>query len=529
MDNSVLVKGKIWTADNSTTFCEAFFVENGKITKTGKVKDVEEYAVGHDYKVFDYGENLVMPGMTDAHIHATAYAKLALYVDLTNTKCLDEIGSMIKNKAKELPEGAWIRAVNFNEDSWDVPLKPDLNYLDALELNNPIIVSRYCGHFHAVNTLALKMSGLWDVSDPNIARDENGQQMGQLREGAAGPVIEAVADYYEKPEYITKLIKNGCLKLASHGITALHACDAPSYALGEDLAACQQLLERNELPIRWGCYCDKLPNYKIKSGFGNDMLFFAGLKLFADGTLGGRTCGLEEAFADDENNVGSLNHSDEEMYALISEAHKRGINVQVHAIGDRAIMQTLNAMERTINQLGEPAVPYRINHAIVCSCKILERIKKGRFTIDIQPVQAHTDRKMAPLRVGPERMKFCYPFQSLYQSSYTVTGSSDAPVEDPNPWLGIWTAVTLSEMNSRPLAQFNHEQRLTLDQALLLYTANPWKALGKESEFGTISEGKRADFTVVDGNPFSKNVANLKDTEHLATFVEGNMIWEKKQ
>lgn len=527
MKDAILVKGKVWTGEKSRRFCEAFFAEEGVITYVGDFSDAKRYAEGKDYRLYDYGENLVMPGMTDAHIHATAYAKQDLYVNLSGVNSLDEIKPLLLAKAKEVPSGEWIRAINFNETLWNDPRKPDIDFIDSLGLKNPIIISRYCGHFHAVNTIALKKSGLWEKNDVNIARKEDGSHLGQLTEGAAGPLIEAAAKIYETPEYVTKLIENSCLNLASEGITAVHACDAPSYALGEDLYACQSLYESGRLPIRWACYHDQLPNYNIKSGFGNEMLFFAGLKLFADGTLGGRTCAMREDFSDDHGNMGLLNHSDEEMRSLLIEAQKRGINVQIHAIGDRALEQTIDSINYVTALLGEPSAPYRINHAIVCPEDLLQKIRRSRVTIDLQPIQAHTDRGMTPFRVGRERMKTCYAFKSLYDSAYTVTGSSDAPIEDPNPWLGIWAAVNMTEMDGTPLEAFNRDECLSIDEALNIYTANPWKALGKGEKAGTISLGKFADFTVVDGDPFALNKSDLRCVTHLATFVGGKMVWSK--
>ena len=251
------------------------------------------------------------------------------------------------------------------------------------------------------------------------------------------------------------------------------------------------------------------------------MLFFAGLKLFADGTLGGRTCAMRESFSDDDGNCGLLNHSDEELRSLLFEAQKRSIQVQIHAIGDKALEQTISCIESVTAELGNPAVPYRINHAIVCPPDLLKRIESIGAVVDIQPIQAHTDRNMTPLRVGEQRMKYCYSFKDLYNAALAVTGSSDAPIEDPNPWLGIWAAVTLSNYDTTPLKYFDPQQCLSLDEALRIYTVNPWRALGKDKEFGKIVFGYRADFTVTDGDPFEIPSSELRSVKHLATFVNG--------
>lgn len=523
--SSILVKGKIWTGTPELPYVEAFFAEDGVIKKTGCLQSVEAYAAGKKYDVLDYGMNLVMPGMSDSHIHATAYAKQDLYVDLSKIEKLEDIPTIIEKAAADIPEGQWIRAMNFNEANWQNAVKPDLKFMDSINVKNPVLISRYCGHFHAANTRGMKESGLWDKQDVNIPRYADGSPMGQLTEGAAGTIIDTIADIYEKPDNISRLIKKACEKLASEGITALHACDAPSYALGEDLAACQRLDEKGELPIRWACYHDELPNYRIKSGFGNDKLFVAGLKIFADGTLGGHTCAMREDFSDDPGNKGLLNHSDEEMTSLLREAQKRGLQVQIHTIGDKGLEQTLKSIQAVKAKLGEPDLPYRINHAIVCPKDLLSELKATGCVVDVQPIQAHTDRNMTPLRVGDERMKNCYAFRSLCENIDIVTGSSDAPMEDPNPWLGIWAAVTLSNFDGTSLRHYNLDEKLSLDQALTIYTVNPWRALGRGDRFGKIAEGYRADFTIVDGDPFEKNPQDLYKTRHLATFVDGKAIW----
>ncbi|MEG2185606.1 MAG: amidohydrolase family protein, partial [Cloacibacillus sp.] len=449
-----------------------------------------------------------------------------LYLDLSGVTKLEDIIPIIEQKATELPEDQWIRAMNFNEANWAVPIKPDLKFMDSLNVKNPVLISRYCGHFHAVNSRGLKESGLWDKQDVNIPRNDDGSPKGQLTEGAAGEIIETISSIYEKPDNISALVEKACIKLASMGITMVHACDAPSYALGEDLAACQRLDEKDALPIRWACYHDELPNYQIKSGFGNEKLFVAGFKIFADGTLGGRTCAMREDFSDDPGNKGLLNHSDEEMAALLKEAQKRGVQVQIHTIGDKALEQTINSIKAVIAELGEPALPYRINHAIVCPADLLAKIKEINAVVDIQPIQAYTDRNMTPLRVGDERMKTCYSFKNLYDTIEIVTGSSDGPMENPNPWLGIWTAVNLTEQDNSPLKHYNRSQRLSLDEALSIYTVNPWKALGKGDSYGKIAEHYKADFTVIAGDPFAIDPKDLFKVTHKATFVDGELIWK---
>jgi predicted amidohydrolase YtcJ len=523
-DNNILVKGTIWTGDADLPTADYFCVSNGVISKVGKLDDTP--CGSAEQKVLDFTGNLIVPGFTDAHVHLTAYSKLNLYPNLTAASSIDELGEMISKAVSEAEKGAWVRCINYNEANWAKPVIPDMAFLDAIAPDNPIIVSRYCGHTHIANSLALKKSGLWNSGDPNIMRNASGIPTGIINEGGASVIIDAVAEEYETHERLKKIMLDACTKLSSLGITAVHACDAPSYALGEDLSVLQDIEKEGKLPIRVLCYHDELPNYTFKSGYGDDKISFAGLKLFMDGSLGGHTAALRQPYSDETSTKGQSNHTDDELEKMITFAHKRGIQVQIHAIGDRGIEQILDVLEKIIEKNGKPALPYRINHAIVCPPDLLDRIAKISAVVDVQPTQAFTDRFMAPLRLGPQRMLYSYCYKKMFDKGIVLTGSSDAPIEDPNPWIAIWTAVCLSDIDGTPLRGFDPGEKLTLEEALRIFTVNPWVAVGKGGEFGVIKKGSRADFAVIDGNPMNIEKDELRNVCTKATFVDGKCVWK---
>lgn len=529
MSQATLVLGKVWTGNTDERWIDAFYVENGVIQKTGSKADVVDFLKDREYDVLDFGKNMVMPGMADGHMHLTAYAKQSLYLDLSAVESLEELAKALREHVQSLPKGTWIRTLNYNDKNWSDGLKPDIQLLDSIAPDHPVLLSRYCGHIHVANTLALKQAGMWDSNDPYIIRGENGAPTGYLTEGAAAPILEILSGIYESYDSTVMMLEKACLELASHGITSVHACDAPSYALEEDMVACQDLYEKNRLPLRVVCYFDRLPNYNIKSGFGNDMLSFGGYKLFADGNLGGHTCAVREPFSDEPENCGVLNHSDEELYALVKEAQQRKIQIAIHSIGDRALEQVVSTLERITAEIGAPELPYRIIHAIICPPDLLERMKKLNLVIDTQIIQVHTDRSMAPVHVGSDRISHCYAYKKIHTAGVVMTCGSDAPVENPNPWLGIWAAVNVADVSGKMLMGRNASDRLTLEEALEIYTVNSWKALRKENAFGLIKEGYRADFTVVHGDPFEMDPLKLYTVEHLATFVDGACTWKREK
>lgn len=522
--SSFVVKGKVWTGDDSFPYAGWFRVRGGVITERG---ESSSFSPQQGEEVLDYGDNLVLPGFTDAHIHFTAFAKRKIYRDLSGVKSLGEMLDAVSEECAKAGKGVWVRCINYNEAYWDTPQLPDIDMLDEIAPENPVILSRYCGHIHIANSAGFKRAGIYDSDSVNVVRGADGRLTGLLTEGGAGPIIESVAAEYETPEKLRELINAACLELAASGITAVHANDAPSYALGEDLAAMQDLDAQGRLPLRVLCYHDRMPNYTIKSGFGNDKVSFAGLKLFADGCLGGHTAALSDPYSDATDACGLINWSDDVLYSMLAEARRRGIQVQIHAIGDKAVEQVVAAIEKVIAEYGRPELPFRINHCIVCPKDLVERIAVSGSAVDLQPIQAHTDRTMAPLRLGA-RMEHSYSFKTLHDAGILLTGSSDAPMEVPDPWFSIWCAVCRTDTDGAPLAGYNPDEKLDLDSALKMYTVNPWIAVGKADKFGKIAPGYIADFTVTEGDPTEMPPENLRCVQNTATFIGGECVFRRR-
>lgn len=524
---SLLVRGRVWTGEETAPLSEAFLVRNGVFAAVGDFAEMRQIAGPEPIEFLDAGEDLVIPGMSDCHIHLTAQARQDLYLDLAGAGSFESVLEGIREKSRELPGEAWIRAINYNEEAWSAPFRPTRQLLDALGIGNPVIISRYCGHVHVANTRALERGGLWDSPDPNVVRDSRGDPTGVLNEGAAGGIISEIAGICETPERIRTLIEKTCTRLSSLGITAVHACDAPSYALGEDLAAFQALEEEGKLPLRVICFHDSLPNYNFRSGFGSEKLSFGGFKLFCDGSIGGRTAALSSPYSDDPAASGQLNHTDEELYGLLWKARERDIQVQIHVIGDRAIEQALRTVEKVTAELGAPKRPYRFNHSTYCPEPLMARMGKLGIVVDAQPVQPFRNRFMAPARLGRERLPFSYAYRKFVDHGILLTGSSDGPIEDLNPWAGIWAAVNRTDENGVPMSYSPPDDRLSLEEALRMYTTNPWIAIGRGKDLGKILPGFRADFTILDGNPFEVPAFDLKDVRHRGTFVDGRCVWNR--
>lgn len=514
--------GKIWTGNNDNAFAEALLVKNGEFHAVGSKEYVESRIDKREpVEYINAQGSLVIPGISDAHEHLTTYCKQGLYLDLTNTKSIDEMLKQIEQYVRKTPQCTWLRVVGYNETLWENQIFPTMDMLDAVCGSKPLLASRYCGHIHVANSVAIKMAGLWDSRDTNIIRDKNGIPTGKITETGAGPILAEIIKEHETKNRLRALSLERCKSLAAMGITAIHACDAPLYGLAEDIAMFQDLHDCGELPVRVIAYHDKLPNLSFRSAYGNRFVSYAGLKIYIDGALGGRTAALRQPYSDAPASTGQFIRSDEDLYGIMREAQIRDIQVQIHMIGDAAIDQAIRVAERVEKDLGgKPRFPLRFNHVIVSPPDQLEHMVGLNAVLDIQPVQSYTDRFMAPSRLDTERMQYTYSFRRLYDSGLLITGSSDAPMEDANPWLGIWAAVCRTDEEGKPLSHFKMDEILTLDEALTIYTKNPYKAIGWDG-YGTITEGAKADFVILENDPFESDPQSLKNVKVRSTYLEG--------
>lgn len=525
MSESFVLKGNIWTGDSGKPYVEALRVSGGKVLQTGSVSEIVPSA---GEKVYDYGRCLVTPGFTDAHLHFGAYARAGIYPDCGSAESLEDLLDFLRGQVKDAGAGRWVRCINFIELNWKHPAVPTRLQLDRIAPDTPLVVSHYGAHMHIANTAAFKSAGLWDSSDPEIERGSDGLPTGKLFDSGADAMIRAIQAQHETDAALTAFFEKALHKLTSLGLTALHACDAPTYALGERPDLMQNLDAGGRMPMHVFFYHDRLPDFKVRSqrNFKSGHLAYAGLKVFADGSLGARTAALSRPYSDEPGESGHLIHTDEQMISLFRAAQMRGIQVQTHAIGDAACKQVVRCVEAVQKELGRPEAPYRLNHAIVLGEGMPERIARAGIVVDLQPIQIWDDRNMAPLRLGPRLFRMAYQLRRLADAGILLTGSSDAPCDDPNPWYGIGVAATHLGLDGSVPEGHDTAQKLTLDEALRLYTVNPWKAMAFDGPAaGTLVPGAPADIAVADRDVFKAAPAEICQVKNQATFFEGEKVF----
>ncbi|GHV34961.1 exoenzyme regulatory protein aepA precursor [Synergistales bacterium] len=512
--------GQVWTGvelgDGSRPTADAFLVKDGRFAAVGSLEEVESAALGCDVDRINVEKSLVVPGMSDAHMHLTPYCKRELDLDLSAASSIDELLSLLKAYVDNHPDVHWLRAMGYNENLWRKPVVPTMEMVDSVAGDHAVVLSHYGGHMHVAGRRALEESGLWG---PEIEK-----AAGLLYDSEAAPVLQKITEAHETREIIKKLAIEGFKRLASLGLTMVHACDVVLYGLSEYVSIFQELRDEGLLPVRVMTYHDALPNLDFRSGMGDRLVGYAGLKLFLDGTLGGWTAAMREDFSDKPGSRGQLIYTDDDLFSLLLEASKRGIQVQMHMIGDAATDQAVRVARRLYERIGsKPRLPLRFNHVIVSPPDQIEALAALGVVVDIQPIQVHTDRLMAPLRLGPKRLGHAYPFRSLYRACI-VTGSSDGPIEDVNPWVGIWAAVSRTEFDGTPLKSFDPREALTLDEALTIYTKNPYRALGWQ-DCGVIALGATADFVILESNPFNQDPRELLNVKVKSTYLDGVKTW----
>lgn len=527
---SILIRNaRVWTGNHAGLSASSIYINRGLIAAVGSLDDVKTHSAPGKTEWIDAGEATVIPGMTDSHLHLTALTRQRAAMSLFEASSKRHLFDMIRERAKTLPPDEWIYGVRFDNSRWPDTTLPTMGELDSLGIPNPLLLLRICAHIHIVNSKALHEAGLsGDISGPGIVTDAKGNFTGTLHENSARPVVEAMKKNSQGGAGEAGRLRDTMTALASEGITSIHTCSAASYGLEENIEAYRVLHDKGELPLRVRIYSDEpVPGWN-RSGDGDEWLCCGGRKFFLDGSLGGRTAAMSFPYVDDPSTQGILNCKTEEVRSKIREAHEAGFQIQVHAIGDAAIDQFIDALEG-IRDL--PPLPgglrHRIVHVQICRPDQMDRLMRLGATCDIQPVFVPSDIRITAPRIGEERLAWAYAWKDMLRKGLLLTGSSDAPVEPTNPWRGIWAAVNRIDDEDFPKGGWLPDQKLSLDEALALYTVNPPRAIGMGNRLGVIRPGMAADIVVLDRDIHMSPPETLREVKPVMTMVGGKITSTK--
>jgi hypothetical protein len=520
---------KFFTGDS---FAEAVLVENGRFVYVGTLEEAKRRHTGQ--KDIDLRKTLVLPGFNDSHMHlfGTAYVKGLL--SLADTKSVEDVLERLKNRL-ESPDfqTPFLTARGFNQNQFDDKRLPTKAELDRVSTSVPIVITRICGHIAVANTAALQWSNITETT--TIEGGSVDFESGLLTEKALGLLF--TADLKPSIDDVKRLLKQSMAEAVKVGITTIQTDDLMHAFPAEYekmIEVYRELDEAGELPIRLRLQSqlptiDLLKDY-IAKGYPNkiysDRLKMGPLKILTDGTLGARTAAMLEPYSDDPTETGILTYSNETLYELVKTAHQAGMSVAMHAIGDAAMTQVLDAYERVLTQ--DPREDHRhcIIHCQITSGAILDRMAKLQVYAAVQPIFIDADMEIVWDRVGTKRAITSYAWKTMIDKGINVAFGTDAPVEDINPIENIRAAVTRTNRQGHT---YLLEEALTAQEAILAYTYASAKQTRDEQELGKIAPGYFADFAVWNRNQFVHMKTDHLPKEALATYVGGTLVYAAKE
>jgi len=502
---------------------DAVLIHQDLIVEIGETRQLRSLA-NPSAGLFDAAGCTVLPGLTDAHIHLEHYA-LGLQKVNCETATLNECLQRVEGRSRMTPPGAWVLGHGWNQNNWPegYGLASDL---DALVPHHPVFLTAKSLHAAWANTAALHLAGISATTpDPEaglIGRDANGQPNGLLFEAAMSLVGEKLPSPSETQ--VAEAIAAAQTVLWQFGLTGAHDFDRRRCFAALQILHTQ---ERLRLRVHKSIPLEDLPHavaLGLRAGLGDDWLRIGSVKLFADGALGPRTAAMLQPYENEPTNRGMLMLDAEQIIEHGRLALENGFSLSIHAIGDQANHEVLNAFER-LQAIGQARLPHRIEHVQVLHPADVSRLGQMGVIASMQPIHATSDMHMAD-RYWGERAALSYAWKSQSDHGAVLAFGSDAPVESPNPWWGVHAAVTRQRADGSPGPHgWIPEQRLTVGQALHGFTVGPAIAAGMAGCAGRLAPGFLADLVVLDKNPFDCDPQALKDIRPLATMVGGEWVF----
>lgn len=537
----ILIHGKIWTENPLQPEAEAVAVQENRILAVGD-SDIVLKLAGPKTRVVDLLGRRVVPGFNDAHVHFYAGGDGLVGVQLRDATSPGEIRKRIREFARSLPKGEWILNGDWDHETWTPARLPTHQLIDDVTPDNPVFVKRSDGHTTLANSLAMKLAGIdkntEDVPGGVIVRDPGGNPTGIFKDAAKG-LIESVIPPPSEDRILSALLaaqkyaaENGVTSIQDMGVLGPKGADT----MADVLRGYQKLLKRSQLQVRVSAHLP-LPEWKrlasigVMVDFGNEKLHVGAVKSFADGSLGSTTAWFFEPYNDTPDTSGIPSDElirPEEMYRNIRNADKAGLQVAIHAIGDRANNTILNFFEKLQQENGLRDRRLRIEHAQHLLASDIPRFSKLHVIASVQPFHPIDDGRWADKRIGTERAKTTYAFRSLLDTGAVLAFGSDWWVAPMNPLMGIYAAVTRRTLDGRHPEGWVPEQKVSVMEAVHAYTVGSSYASMEEKIKGSIEPGKLADLVVLSQDIFHIDPVEIQNTRVHMTIFDGRIGFERK-
>lgn len=483
--------------------------------------------VANGTELIDAKGQLLVPGFNDAHVHFIDGGFGLSSVSLRDAKTKQEFIDRIAAFVKTVPAGTWILNGDWDHTNWGGEL-PQASWIDSVSSQHPIFVQRLDGHMGLANSAAMKIAKInattKDVEGGSIIRAKSGMPSGIFKDNAMGLIGQHISD--PSDELKDRALQAAMSYVASNGVTSVQSMGG-----WQDLEVYRRAAKKGLLNTRiyavvplhtWKRLSEEIQ----KSGRGDSRLKIGGLKGFVDGSLGSHTAAFKKPFTDTPSDSGFLVTPVKELYENISAADKAGLQVMVHAIGDKAIEEQLNIFEKVEKENGKRDRRFRIEHAQHIAPEDIIRFNTLNVIASMQPYHAIDDGRWAEKVIGSERIKTTYAFKSLLDKQAVLAFGSDWFVAPPNPLEGIYAAVTRRTLDDKNPEGWVPEQKITVEQALKAYTYLSAYASFDDDQKGILKKGYLADFVILDQDLFTIKPENIRNVKVWKTFIGGKAVFE---
>jgi predicted amidohydrolase YtcJ len=531
--DTIFINGNVYTVNEKQPRAEAIAVNRDRIIFVGSNEEAKKF---RSEKVVDLADKTVVPGLTDSHCHIFGIGEREMRLNLEGTNTLEDFLARVKERVAKAKPGEWITGRGWIETFWKPPHFPTRADLDKIAPNNPAFLTRADGHAAVANSAALKIANI-DQHTPNPF----GGQILKRDSEPSGVLLDNAMDLVAKnipPS--TEAEREEALLLGVDREVKLGWCEIQN--AGSELSD-QEIIRRaytaGKIKLRMinAAYGPgEAANALLKNGAtlnAFDHRFTQRtIKVIFDGALGSRGAALLAPYSDKADTSGFLTQKPEDLRPMFKEALRRGIQVETHAIGDRANRLILDLYEEAMrsfpgDKYAVPGPRWRVEHAQILSEQDIPRFAKLGVIASMQPSHAISDLFFAPARLGMDRLRGAYAWNSLIKSGAIICGGSDAPVERGEPMIEFYAAVTRKSTNSESHAGWHPEEVVSRENALKMFTLWPAYAAFEEKDKGSIEVGKLADFTVLSNDLMKIPESKILETRCEMTIIGGEVVYER--
>lgn len=527
----VVTNANVHTINAAQPKAQSIAVVGDKIVAVGSDSDTKPL-IGPKTRVINAKGKLVIPGFNDAHVHFMETGYQLSSVDLRDAKTPEEFVARIKAFAAKIPKGRWIQGGQWDHENWTPNNLPTAALIDAATPDNPVFINRLDGHMALANSLAMKLAGInkdvKDIAGGEIVRDAAGNPSGIFKDSAMAYIDKAIPAYsFEQRLEAAQAVSDHA---ASLGVTSVQDMSAN----GTEIGVYQELLRRGTLKTR--VYnCSPLADYKrwsntgVRYAFGDSMLRVGCLKGYTDGSLGSTTAWFFDPYLDAPNTSGlPMGDVTTTMKQDIIAADKAGLQVNIHAIGDKANATILDYYAELDRVNGVRDRRFRIEHAQHLRHEDIKRFGSQKVIASMQPFHVIDDGRWAWKRLDEKRLKGTYAFRTLLDTGAVLAVGSDSPVAPLNPLWGVYAAVTRRTLDDKNPNGWLPEQKISVEETVKAFTWGSAYAEFQENVKGSIAVGKLADFVILSDDIFKIDPVRIRDVKISMTVVNGKVVYEAK-